>query len=62
MPRCATNQEASRAEASGKRRLCLLDKQLTPPVRADVAFDELARIRRLEVGAALAALVALGVP
>ena len=39
--------------------LRLLDKQLTPAVRTDVAFDEFARIRRLEVSAALAALVAL---
>ena len=39
--------------------LRLLDKQLTPAVRTDVAFDEFARIRRLEVSAALAAPVAL---
>ncbi len=44
---------------SGKKALRLLNKQLAPAVRADVAFDEFARIRRLEVSAALAALVAL---
>ena len=43
-----------------RRGLRLLDKQLTPATRADVALDEFARIRRLEVEAAVAALVALG--
>ena len=33
-------------------------KQLGPSIWADVAFDEFARIRRLEVGATLAVLVA----
>ena len=39
--------------------LRLLNKQLAPAIRADLAFDEFACIRRLEVSAALATLVAL---
>ena len=39
--------------------LCLRGKQLAPAARADVALDEFARIRRLEVVAAAAALVAV---
>jgi hypothetical protein len=39
--------------------LRLLNKQLAPAIRADLAFDEFACIRRLEISAALAPLVAL---
>jgi hypothetical protein len=42
------------------RGLRLLDKQLTPATRANVALDEFAPVRRLKVDAAVAALVALG--
>ena len=35
------------------------EKQLAPAARLDVALDEFARIRRLEVDAAVAVLVAL---
>ena len=44
----------------GRLGLGLRGKQLAPAARADVALDEFARIRRLEVDAAVAALVALG--
>jgi hypothetical protein len=54
MLRGSANFAVSSASDAGDAAL----KQLTPPVRGDVAFDELARIRRLEVGAALPALVA----
>jgi hypothetical protein len=46
-------------EGLERKGLRLLNKQLAPAVQADVALDEFARIRRLEVSAALAALVAL---
>jgi hypothetical protein len=44
----------------GKTDRRLLDKQLAAAARADFALDEFARIRRLEVDAAVAELVALG--
>jgi len=34
-------------------------KQLAPPARADVAFDEFARVRRLKIDTAVAALIVL---
>ncbi len=43
----------------GRLGLGLRGKQLAPAARADVPFHEFARIRRLEVDAAVAVLVAL---
>jgi hypothetical protein len=41
------------------RRLSLYVKELAPAARIDLAFDEFTRIRRLEVDAAIALLLAL---
>ena len=46
-------------ECPGRLGLALRGKQLAPAARADVALNEFARVRRLEIDAAVAVLIAL---
>src|ERR1700722_16843915 len=50
---------AARGKYPGRLGLALRGKQLTPAARADVALNEFARVRRLEIDAAVAVLTAL---
>src|ERR1700676_4929694 len=51
---------APRGKCPGRLGLALRGKQLAPATRADVALNEFARVRRLEIDTPVAALIALG--